>query len=159
MRTWAKVTLGGVVVIAVALAVLGGMGAYFVLRHMETKTSAEADALRAIEVVKGRFGPRPPLIEIVDPLRTDIRINRPADASPTPVRTMHIINWNSDTRELMRTEFPVWLTRFSSVNVLSQLGVAPEKFRLTVNDIQRYGPGIVLDYGPRGTSRVLVWVD
>ena len=60
---------------------------------------------------------------------------------------------------MVRTEVPLWLMRFSSVNILSQLGVAPERFRLTVSDIQRYGPGIVVDYGSRGTSRVLVWVD
>lgn len=36
---------------------------------------------------------------------------------------------------------------------------APAKFRLTVNDIERYGPGIVVDYGSPKASRVLVWVD
>ena len=159
MRTWVKVTLGGVALLVVALAVLGGTGAYFVLRHMEKKESPEAEAVKAIEVAKGRFGTRPPLIEIVDPRRADVRINRPTDASPTPVTTVHIINWNSETGELVRTEVPLWLMRFSSVNILSQLGVAPEKFRLTVSDIQRYGPGIIVDYGTRGTSRVLVWVD
>jgi hypothetical protein len=49
--------------------------------------------------------------------------------------------------------------RFSSVNLLSQLGVAPAKFRLTVNDVERYGPGIVVDYGFEGAFRLLVWVD
>ena len=159
MRTWVKLTLGGVALLAGALAVLGGTGAYFVLRHMEKKESPEAEAVKAIEVAKARFGTRPPLIEIADPRRADIRINRPADASSTPVSTVHIINWNSETRELVTTEVPLWLMRFSSVNILSQLGVAPERFRLTVSDIQRYGPGIVVDYGSRGTSRVLVWVD
>lgn len=159
MRTWVKVTLGGVALIALALAALGGTGAYFVLRHMETKASAESEAVQAIEAVKGRFGVRPPLLEIVDPQRADIRINRSVDASQTPVTTIHVINWKSDTHELMRTEMPLWLMRFSSVNILSQLGVAPARFRLTVADIQRYGPGIIVDYGSRGTSRVLVWVN
>jgi hypothetical protein len=159
MRTWVKVSLGGVALLVIGLAVLGGTAAYFVLRHMETKTSAEAEAVKAIEAVKARFGPRPPLIEIVDPQRADVRINRPSDASPTAVSTLHVINWKSETGELSSTDLPVWLMRFSSVNILSQLGVAPERFRLTVNDVQRYGPGIVIDYGSRGTSRILVWVD
>lgn len=159
MRTWVKVTLGGAAILAIALAALGGMGAYFVLRNMEKTERPEADAVKAIELAKARFGTRPPLIEIADPRRAEIRINRPADASSTPVSTVHIINWNSETRELVSTDVPLWLMRFSSVNILSQLGVAPERFRLTVSDIQRYGPGIVIDYGTRGTSRVLVWVD
>jgi hypothetical protein len=45
------------------------------------------------------------------------------------------------------------------VNIASQLGIAPAKFRLTVSDIERYGPGIVVDYGSQGAFRVLVWVD
>jgi hypothetical protein len=75
------------------------------------------------------------------------------------VDTIHVINWKSDTGELTRTEFPLWLMRFSSVNIASQMGIAPAKFRLTVSDVERYGPGIVVDYGSQGAFRLLVWVD
>jgi hypothetical protein len=49
--------------------------------------------------------------------------------------------------------------RFSTANIASQLGITPSKFRLTVNDVERYGPGIVVDFGSQGAFRVLVWVD
>jgi hypothetical protein len=49
--------------------------------------------------------------------------------------------------------------RFSSVNILSQLGIAPAKYRVTVDDIKRYGPGIIADYTAPGSFRVFVWVD
>lgn len=159
MRTWAKVTLGGISLIVVAVIALGATSAYFVFRSMEKRTSGEAEAIQAIAAVRERFGPRPPLIEIADPQRGDIRINRPADASAVPVDTVHVMSWNRETREFVRTEIPLWLMRFSSVNILSQLGVAPARFRLTVSDVQRYGPGVVVDYSPPGASRVLVWVD
>jgi hypothetical protein len=159
MRTWVKATLGGVALIAVAVAVLAATGAYFVLRHMEKRAGSEAEAVQAIDAVKSRFGSRPPLVEIIDPRRADVRINRPVEASATPVDTIHIINWKSDTGELIRTEIPLWLMRFSTMNIASQLGIAPARFRLTVIDVERYGPGIVIDYGSQGASRVLVWVD
>ncbi len=159
MRTWVKGTLWGVALVAVAFAALAGTGTYFVLRSMDKKTGSEPEAVQAIDAVKARFGSRPPLVEIDDPRTADIRINRPADASPARVDTVHVINWKPDTNELTRFEVPLWLMRFSSVNVLSQLGVAQAKFRLTVNDIERYGPGIVVDYGSTKASRVLVWVD
>jgi hypothetical protein len=159
MRTWAKATLGGLAVVALAFAVLAGTGAYFVFRGMERRVSGEAEAVKEIDVVKTRFGQRSPLVEIVDPVRADIRINRPADASTVKVDTVHIMNWKREDGELMRTAVPLWLLRFSSVNVLSQLGLAPEKFRLTVSDIERYGPGIIVDYGSPGASRLLMWVD
>ena len=160
MRTWVKATVGGLALIAVAVAVLAATGAYFVFRHMEKRTgSSEIEAAQAIEAVKTRFGPRPPLVEIVDPQRADIRINRPADASPARVDTIHVVNWKRETGELMRFEIPLWLMRFSTLNILSQLGIAPARFRLTVSDIERYGPGVVVDYGVQGSFRMLVWVD
>jgi len=159
MRTWVKVTLSAAAVLAAAFVALAGTRAYFVLRHMEKRASGEPEAVKAVDAVKARFGARPPLIEIVDPRSADIRINRPVDASATPVDTVHVINWKRDTGELSTADLPLWLMRFSSVNVLSQLGVAPARFRLTVNDIERYGPGIVVDYGSPGAFRVLVWVD
>jgi hypothetical protein len=159
MRTWVKATLGGVALIAVALVALAATGAYFVLRHMEKRAGSEADAVRAIDTVKARFGSRPPLVEIIDPQRADLRINRPVEASAPRVDTIHVINWKSDTGELIRTDVPLWLMRFSTLNIASQLGIAPEKFRLTVGDVERYGPGIVVDYGSQGAFRILVWVD
>lgn len=81
MRTWVKATLGGVALVVVALAALGATGAYFVMRHMEKRVGSEAEAAQSIDAIKTRFGSRPPLIEIVNPQRADIRINRPVDAS------------------------------------------------------------------------------
>jgi hypothetical protein len=159
MRTWQKAALGVIAAGALAFGVLAGTSAFFVFRHMDTRESAEADAVRAIDAVKARFGSRPPLIEIADPRRADLRINRSADANVPPVGTIHVLNWKSDTHELVSADMPLWLMRFSSVNIASHLGIAPSQFRLTVGDVERYGPGIVIDYGSPGTSRVLVWVD
>jgi hypothetical protein len=159
MRTWVKATLGGVALIAVAIVALAGTGMYFVFRHMENRAGSEAEAVQTIDAVKARFGSRPPLVEIIDPQRADIRINRPAEADAAPVDTIHIINWKGDSGELIRTDVPLWLMRFSTLNIASQLGIAPAKFRLTVSDIEHYGPGIVVDYARQGAFRMLVWVD
>ena len=159
MRTWVKATLGVVAVLAVALVALAATGAYFVLRHMEKRAGSEGQAVQEIDAVKARFGARAPLVEVIDPQKADIRINRPVEASASRVGTIHVISWKSDTAELSRADFPLWLMRFSTVNIASQLGIAPEKFRLTVSDVERYGPGIVVDYGSGGALRLLVWVD
>lgn len=159
MRTWVKVTIGGVVIGVIALAALMATGAFFVFRHMERRATGEAEAVTEIDLIKARFGTRPALVEITDPVRGDIRVNRPTEASATPVDTVHILNWKSQTRELMRADAPLWLLRFSTVNIASQLGLAPDRFKLTVGDIQRYGPGIVAEYGLPGKFRILVWVE
>lgn len=159
MRTWAKATFWVLGVVAAGIAVLAGTGAYFVFRHMDTRAGGEAEAIQAIEAVKARYGSRPPLVEIVDPRRGDIRINRPDEPSAAHVDTVYILNWKRETRELSRTDVPLWLMRFSTVNIASRLGITPERFRLTVGDIERYGPGVIVDYGSAGEFRMLMWVE
>jgi hypothetical protein len=159
MRTWVKGTLAGAALVASFGIALAGIGAYFVFGNLDRRNASEAEAIREMDAVRARFGARPPLVEIIDARRADIRINRLQNADGLGVTTLHIINWNPESRELLRTEVPLWLMRFSSVNLLSQLGVGPAKLRLTVNDIKRYGPGIVVDYGSPGSVRVMVWAD
>jgi hypothetical protein len=159
MRTWVKVTLAGVSVVVIGVLALGGTAAYFVFRNLERRGASEADTVRAIEAVRERFPARPPLVEVIDPQAGNIRLNRlvhPEGKRPT---TIHVLAWNADDGELLRTKAPLWLMRFSSLNILSQLGIAPAKFRLTVQDVERYGPGIVADYRRPGRSLVLIWVE
>lgn len=159
MRTWVKVTIAGVVVAFVGIAALAGTGAYFVFRNLDTRSASEADTRRDFDAIRARFVGRPPLVEIVNLQTGDIRLNRLAHPDGRRVNTIHVLTWNADDGELFRTEVPLWLMRFSSVNVLSQLGVAPAKFRLTVEDVRRYGPGIVVDFSRPGQNHVLIWVE
>jgi hypothetical protein len=159
MRTWVKATLGVVGVVAVLFGILAGTSAYYVMRNLDTRSASEAEAAGEFEAIKTRFGTRPPLIEIGDPQKAEVKINRPAEPSRTPVSTVHVLTWEAEERQVFRTAVPVWLMRFSSANVLSQLGLAPERFRLTAQDLERYGPGVVVDFSRPGENRVLVWLD
>jgi hypothetical protein len=154
-----KVTLGLAAIAIAAILALAGTAGYFVWRNFERQGATEAAAVREIETIRTRFGARPPLVEIKDPKRLDVRINRLASSGGSKVTTVHVFNWKGEDGEIARAEMPLWLMRFSSINILSKLGVAPSQVRLTVDDIQRYGPGIVVDYNQPGAIRVLVWVD
>ena len=159
MRTWVKVTIGSASLAALALVALAGTGAYFVLRTLETRNSTEAGATAELDALRGRFAGRPPLVEIQDARSGDIRINRATGTDAKPVTTLHVLAWKTESHELVRMAVPIWLARFSAVNVLSQLGVGPANLRLTVQDIERYGPGIVIDFGRPEADRAVVWAD
>jgi hypothetical protein len=159
MQTWVKATLGGAALVLAAMLAIGGTGAYFVLNHLERQTVPERASRQRLEAIRARSPSRPPLVELVDPRRGDVRINRPDRDSAVRPATVHVINWKAETGELVETELPLWLMRFSSINLLSQAGLAPERFRLTVDDIQRYGPGIIVDHNLPDASHLLVWVE
>jgi hypothetical protein len=159
MRRWVKVTLSIVALVALGMLALAGTGAYFVFRSLERRPATEAQTLNELEQVRARFGTRPPLVEIVDPRSGDVRINRLQSTDGRRVSTIHVIAWKAADRELTRTHVPLWLMQFSSINLLSRLGLGPARLRLTVDDIQRYGQGIIVDFRGPGSDRALIWVD
>src|SRR5262245_16013100 len=133
MRTWVKWTIGGVVVVLACFAVLAGLGGYYFARHLDTGTAAEADTLKEFDAIRARFAGKTPLIEINDLRAADVRVNRTVDPNGRRAATLHIHTWSAeDNGERLKTDVPLWLMRFSSVNILSSLGLAPERFRLTV---------------------------
>jgi hypothetical protein len=159
MRTWVKVSIVSFAVVVVAFVALSGTGAYFVLRHLHIGSATETEATKDFDAIRSRFGERPHLIEVVDANARNFKINRPAQPDGRPVSTLHVMTWKKEDEEVFRTEVPIWLMRFSMVNLLSRLGVAPERFRITVDDLQQFGPGIVVDYRKPGENRVLLWLD
>ena len=159
MRKWLKVTLWGVAILAVGFMILAGTGAYYVFRNLETRTATEADTKKDFEVVRTRFATRAPMIEVVDWSSGNLKVNRIQHPEGRRAGTVHILSWSAEDEELLRTDVPLWLMRFSSVNVLSHLGIAPAKYRLTAEDLARFGPGVVVDYVRPGRNRVLSWLE
>ena len=158
MRKWVKWTLAGFVGVIVLFLIVAGVGGYYVFRHLETGEATEAVTLKEFDAIRARFPERLPLVEIVNPQAGDIRINRLTHPEGREATTLHVLTWNGgEGGEKLQTDVPLWLMRFSSVNILSKLGVTPSKYRLVVHDIEVYGPGIVADYRRPGQSHVLIW--
>jgi len=159
LRRWVKWTLAGFVGAVVLFLVIAGVGGYYVFRHLETATSSEAVILKEFDTIRARFPERPPLVEIINPQAGDIRINKLSHPEGREATTLHVLTWEGGDDQKLQTDVPLWLMRFSSVNILSKLGITPSKYRLVVHDIERYGPGIVADYRRPGHSHVLIWAE
>jgi hypothetical protein len=159
MRTWVKVTIGGAALVILGISALAGTGAYFFFRHLERRTATEVEVKKEIESIRTRFAGRPPMLEIVDVKAGDIRIQRTTHPQGLRAQTLHVMTWTGAEEQVMRSDVPLWLMRFSSLNVLSHLGVAPERYRLTVEDVARFGPGLIVDYRDPGNQQVLIWVE
>ena len=159
MRKWVKVTLWGVAVLAVGFMILAGTGAYYVFRNLETRTATEADTKKDFESVRARFATRASMVEVVDLSSGNLKINRIQHPEGRRAETVHILTWSAEEERVLRTDVPLWLMRFSSVNVLSHLGIAPAKYRLTVEDLARFGPGVVVDFNRPGRDHVLIWLE
>jgi len=142
-----------------ALMIVGGIAGVIVWRNTTITISTDKDATAEFERVIARYPPRPPLVEIGNPSEMTVRVNRPPDSAPRrPVRTLQVLAWTGREEKLVRTSAPVWLMRLSLQNLASELGIPMGPLQLSVEDVERYGPGIVLDFKPPGGGRMLVWV-
>jgi hypothetical protein len=159
MRRWVKFTLVGVALATVAFLALAGTGAYYFFRHLNVRTVAEAETRTDFEAVRVRYAGRPQLVEVRNLKSGDLVVNKTAHPQGLRATTVHVMAWGADDHKLIRTDLPLWLMRFSSINILSHLGVVPSKYRLTADDLATYGPGIVVDSRQPGSSQVLIWLE
>ena len=159
MRTWVKVSLAGVGLAVLAFIAVAGVTSYFAFRQLETRSATEPEVLREFDEIKKRFADRAALVEMTGPQADDVRINRLVHPQGLRAKTIFVYTWNAEDGEILRTNLPLWLMRFNTLNIISSLGLAPEKFSITVHDVERYGPGLIVDYRRPKQHHALIWVE
>ena len=162
MRRAVRTVLWLVAAGVIAMVAIAGSVSVVVWRHTSVTKPAAADADTAFSSIRERYKGRAPLIQIKNPTSPmmDVRINRlPSNAPQQNVRHFHVIVWDSRKGTFVRSSVPVWWMTFNANNVLTNLGVPLGGYNLSVQDVQRYGPGIIIDFQPPGGGHMLVWVE
>jgi hypothetical protein len=142
--------------IPVAVIVVVGSVAFIVLRTLESTPATMSAASTAFDEVRRMFPPRAPLVELVNLRTGDVRINRAPDAPRKRVDTLYFMMWDPEEQKIVRGHAPSWVTRLR----LSITGVGNWSFsdlHVTMEDIERYAPGIMLDMKTPDGDQVLVW--
>lgn len=159
-RRWVPV-LFGVAVFLVFLAIGAGVVGYsWLSEHMEIETVTAAGADEVFEEVHRRFASKAPLLQVKG--RALSQRNPPAaDAPRTSLTTLHVVAWDEREAKLARIEVPFWLIRLKETPIqfgTYATGLDRLRISLTAADLERYGPGIVLDVDDGG-ERALLWVE
>ena len=159
---WVRITLWVAAIGFIVCLALGGGIAVMIYRQTTFSSSERADADREFERVKALFPPRPPLVEVREPgpIMADVQIHRaPASAPLQAIQEFQVLAYDSRKKRLVRSHVPTWLMRFSSGNIAAHLGLPVGDFTVTLEDVERYGRGIIIDFSPPGGGRVLVWTE
>jgi hypothetical protein len=163
VRTWVWVVVGALGLMAVGCVALVGTGAYLAMRHMQIESTPRESAAVEFDHVRARFEGSRPLIEVEGDDMERVRINHPPATAPKQaVRNVNLLVWSPDEDKLVRLSLPLWLLRFNTggFHVTTRDGdLSFERFRLQVEDIERHGPGLVLDHESRRGERVLIWAE
>jgi hypothetical protein len=68
--------------------------------------------------------------------------------------------YDSDDEKVVRMDLPFWMLRLKMRGGRFDVGgsnVDLAKLRITVEDLERYGPTLILDHKGSDGSRVLIW--
>jgi len=164
-KTWISVVIASVIIVGLlAVAAIGGT-VFFIYRHVNTQFTASDNAEQQFAEARARFTGQQPLIEIRkgdEPLlhREVIQASRPA----AKLDTLRVMAYDMHARKLVRVSIPFWLLRMAPsrhVSFLNDSGIDfdSDRVRLTLEDLERRGPGLILDQADRRGSQVLVWTE
>jgi hypothetical protein len=158
------VVLGIVVVGILGVIAVAGVGLYFFSQHIDTKTVAPADAGREFEQVAARFTDQMPLIELDDHGRfLRSHTDRQPPRSAKPPDELHVMAFDPDQGRIVRVNIPFWLLRMKMRGMrggtidLNGNRMDLEDLKLTVEDLERFGPALIVDHRAASGERVLVW--
>jgi hypothetical protein len=116
-----------------------------------------------------RFSGQQALIEIKrddEPVVHRDLIPRSGSAGTRKPETLRVLAYDDNAGKLVRVSIPFWLLRMLPTHNLSFLNdegidvdIDSDHLRLTVDDLDRRGPGLLLDHKDRRGSQVLVWTE
>jgi hypothetical protein len=143
------------------IALVGG-SAYFVARHVRAQFVSTGTADAQFASTRDRFAGQMALIELGkddDPI-----VHRPAEqAHAAPIEVVRVMVYSPDSGKLVNVALPVWLLRLAPGKQFSfrdhDMDFDSRRLQLTIDDIERHGPGLILDQNNRHGARVLIWAE
>ena len=161
-RTWLWVVLGVLAFFIVTGLGMAAFTVYWLGNHMEIVETPAPDAAKSFDEVRAKFPGQRPLIEFRDGEPQGLSNDTAASTSAVSLTTLHVIAFDEDEGRLVRVDVPFWLLRLKSGPIAFSSyasGFDDRRARVRVADIERRGPGIVLDLDRPREGRVLIWAE
>jgi len=160
IKTWIWVIIAIVVIGILGVVAVAGMGYYFFTKHFDTKVASPASASVEFEQVKAQFIGQKPLIEL-DERGRFLRANadRPGRSDTRRPDQLYVLAFDPDDERIVKVTIPFWLLRLKPRGTIDFNGgqLELEDLKLTVEDLERFGPTLIVDHKSSGGERVLVW--
>ena len=161
LKTWIWIIVGLVGLCILCVVAMAGVGFYFFSQHFDTKVVSRETASTEFERVKVQFTGQKPLIEL-DERGRFLRANSDRAVQPNARRPdqLYVLAFDPDDERIVKVTIPFWLLRFKSRSATVDFNggrLDLEDLKLTVEDLERFGPTLIVDHKSSGGERVLVW--
>jgi hypothetical protein len=159
VKPWVWIVVGIIVFGILGVIAMAAAGLWFVKSHIDIKPATAAAISTDFQTVRVRFANQKPLVEL-DERGNFLHANTERPAGTQRPNTLNVMAFDSDDEQVVRVDLPFWLLRLKMGGSSFSTGsgnVDLAKLRLTVEDLERYGPTLILDHKDRDGSRVLIW--
>jgi hypothetical protein len=174
--TWLSVLLAAILIIGIGCVALVGSAAYWFYQHFETRSVPVESADLEFQRERARFAGQRALVEIRLGREPIVHRPDPARQKSAGLQTLHALVYDPAARKLVRANIPFWLLRFSRqgrIDLPAGARLGSDSAHFTVDDLERFGPGLILDLNEhdrdevehdpddhRGSGiQMLVWTD
>jgi hypothetical protein len=161
-RKWVAIVLGVLLVCGMLAVGCVVVAVSFFRQNMEITESSEEAAMRQLDDVRKKFPGQQPLIQMVDG-RPQYDAERASQgAAQTTLTTLHVMAFDTDEGNLVNIAVPFWLLRMKSGPIrisAYQQGWDDRGVSFRIEDIEKHGPGIILDITEAGEGRVIIWAE
>jgi hypothetical protein len=159
LKTWVWIIVGVVVMCVLGLVGMAAAGLWFAKTHIDVRTVSAATAVTDFEEVRRQFTNQKPLIEL-DERGHFVHANTDRPTSDRRPQSLNVMAFDPDEGRVVKMDIPFWLLRLKMRG--SRVDIGHDSFdlsdmKLTVEDLERYGPTLIVDHKGRAGERVLVW--
>ena len=161
-RNWLAIVLGVLFLLGTITVGCVVITVSWFRQNLSVTQTAEDAAMRQFDEVRNRFPGQQPLIQLVDDRPQFVaQPNRRADPQK-PLTTLHVIAFDRDEGNLVTFSLPFWLLRMKSGPIrisAYQQGWDDRGVSFRVEDIEKHGPGIIVDATEQDEGRVIIWAE
>lgn len=160
-RRWPIVLAGVAVFVTVVVIALAVAGTLFVRNNVQVAEGASRErAEAAFEAAVRQFADPRPLLVMEDDTHPALAPGAASRRNPGTVSALHVLAWDADRGSLATVTVPLWLLAMKPGPILFGDYVPDawktDRVQLDVKDLERYGPGVVLDVTTPDGQHVLI---
>jgi hypothetical protein len=163
-KNWLLIILGIIVfVVILGVAAVVGFG-YWMYRQMEISTTTTGNPDQEFTEIRARFQGQVPYVEVsVGDEEHAVVHHELEKPTRTPLSHLRMVVYDEREHRLVRLTLPFWLLRLGGnkpINLQSGRGFDPGvRLSITSEDLERRGPGLILDTVGRRGERVIIWAE
>jgi hypothetical protein len=161
-KKWVPIVVGIVIFVVLVGAGLVGGFAYMMVRQVKVQEMTPGAGQEEFDRLVARFAGQQPFIEMPADADGEMKVHHELETRDTgSISTLHVRVWSPRDRKLVNVDLPFWVMRLTGNHPmeLHAGGSGAVVLEVTPEQIDRRGPGLVLNHTRHGGERLLIWTE